>query len=734
MDKAVLCVAAFFFLLLLLTGTVAADDEDVSSSNVSTEYYHNAEAEININQSYANKGDIISYEVDAEFCSPHDEVYIKIDEDVVSSDRVFEVAEVDDIQRSEHLGQAIARDRLGPYCTTSGNIDTTHLQGAKVDIKVSDYLSQVDDRESIWINHQVAQWDINSPEEVYVPGNGLDHAGSVGDHMGEVAVFVLGTDMYYHVTNMTVDEYRDTYNRTDFKVVGGGSDVETESAKNLLTEPGEIGYGIADLSDVVEVVNEPGANSTNPFGEASKNGGLDPRDFSSIKSKHRPLEVAGLENDVRKFNGEVFVDDGATWTAELYGSDEYVIAFIGSDGNTVVESRENSNQNRIESGERGITGLSSGPAEMYTFGPGPDGFFGNGTFLIDDRLRNEIVAQDSALEQFSTTPPSTFENFVRIADAVGELNRTQRRVRETLLNQTVAENNDDLSTSDSFRITTESRVEITDVVPAQLTDNVSGIAPIELGENMFIGGTTNRNPDEATIVVEATEGPSLAELGVGIDDVWNDDHEPDGGEWGVDIQVTEQVEPGNYTIEADDGEVVDEVTVEVFNDTDLPQIDTVDKRGSEILGGVVTINISASDVHSVKVESIPSSWNFSGSQDDSASVSPNGNGGGMSENGSVEWAWSANQPEVNTSVTFDIPETAQAGYYDLTVKAEGQNSTATETLTLSVEDCQFDPVVCNYSSRGTISSAELQTAVGDFISDDIELDDLQAVIDGFVSN
>ncbi|MFP4174975.1 MAG: PGF-CTERM sorting domain-containing protein, partial [Halobacteriales archaeon] len=120
---------------------------------------------------------------------------------------------------------------------------------------------------------------------------------------------------------------------------------------------------------------------------------------------------------------------------------------------------------------------------------------------------------------------------------------------------------DDLIVSEEFRLRDDSSTQINDVVPEELSENATGVTGIEVGETMHIRGTTNRNPEDATIVVEATEGPSLAELGTEVTEEWSND-----GEWNVSIEVPEDVEPGQYTIESDDGERVDEANVTIASE------------------------------------------------------------------------------------------------------------------------------------------------------------------------
>ncbi|MCX2818767.1 plastocyanin/azurin family copper-binding protein [Haladaptatus sp. F3-133] len=105
-----------------------------------------------------------------------------------------------------------------------------------------------------------------------------------------------------------------------------------------------------------------------------------------------------------------------------------------------------------------------------------------------------------------------------------------------------------------------STTRITDVVPKQETDTASGINDIEVGETMVVRGVTNRQPSETAIVVEATEGPTIASVPTAVTDDWGSD-----GEWSVEMDISEDVEPGRYTFQSDDGDRIDEATVNIVD-------------------------------------------------------------------------------------------------------------------------------------------------------------------------
>jgi PGF-CTERM protein len=118
---------------------------------------------------------------------------------------------------------------------------------------------------------------------------------------------------------------------------------------------------------------------------------------------------------------------------------------------------------------------------------------------------------------------------------------------------------------------------MTGVVPAELRDQLSGVHPIEVGETMVIRGDTNRDFEDATIVVEADAGPSIAQLGTAVTDEWGTD-----GVWEVEIEVGEEVEPGNYTMRSDDGERIDEQRVEIVAEGTLEEGERLQNEADQL--------------------------------------------------------------------------------------------------------------------------------------------------------
>ncbi|MCX2817779.1 PGF-CTERM sorting domain-containing protein [Haladaptatus sp. F3-133] len=444
---------------------------------------------------------------------------------------------------------------------TSGltRIDTEFLDDTSIDIYLYgegdqdvDYVGDTDfEQDDVSLEVSQAQITVDSPGQTYVPGQEVDLNGTVSEGVDDVAVFIRDRDNYFHVTNISVDDDDDTYEETDFDL---SEDSNTQDAADIVGQPGVYRYGVIDLQDVVAAQNDPDSETDRPFvgSNVDANAGLTSSDFSSGASVQQSLRVAepSLEGAIETYNGEVFASDDVDITGTLIGPREFVTLFTDSRGNTVVNTYNADRDNgEIDEEDITINSLSTGNVRGTILSPGRDTSFGDGTLSIP---QSEVPAGlEAPLE-------GTVDNFVAVANVAGQ-GRTQSQVTELLLSETVEDAaSDDLIVAEEFRLRDDSSTQIEDVVPSQISDNATGIVDIEVGEEMVVRGTTNRNPDDATIVVEATEGPSLAELGTAVTDEWGYD-----GEWNVTIDVPESVEPGQYTIQSDDGDRISEANVTV---------------------------------------------------------------------------------------------------------------------------------------------------------------------------
>ncbi len=395
-----------------------------------------------------------------------------------------------------------------------------------------------DDEDDDTLNVAEAEITIDSPDRTYVPGQEVDLNGTTSSGVDDVSVFVRDRDNFFHVQTISVDATDDTYEETDIDISDRTESGVTEEAADILGQPGVYRYGVIDTVDVDIAARNTGDAVTG-------DDGLDSSDFSSGASIQQSIRVAEptLELDFMTFGGEVYEDDGIDWQGTLIGPEEYVVLFTDTQGGTDADTFDADSDGTIDEEGFDISDRRTGTVQATAVSPGRDGRFGDGLFS-DGSVATTDRLVDLVEDDF---------------DAIFDRSLTQDQVREILLDETVeAAGSDDLLVAEQFRLTSDSRTQINDVVPTQYEENLTGVADIEVGETAVIRGTTNRNPNDATIVVEATEGPSIAELDVGIADEWEQD-----GVWHVEIEVPEEVEPGNYTIQSDDGERVDEVTVDI---------------------------------------------------------------------------------------------------------------------------------------------------------------------------
>jgi major cell surface glycoprotein (TIGR04216 family) len=427
--------------------------------------------------------------------------------------------------------------------------------------------SFADDQDEATLDVLEAELTIDQPPQTYVPGMEEDITGSITGGVDQVDVFVRDRDNYFLVTSVNTDRSEGNYEETDFDLA---NDAVTQDAEDILGQPGNYRYGVIDGVDVDitalrtgDVVR--GIDQRDPVG-------LDSSDFNGGASTQRSIRVAppSLDADFATYDGQVYKPDGVDVTGEIVGPRDYLVWFADDRGNVQIEQfSADSDNGEIDEESLDLTDLRDGTLEANVLSPGRDTVLGDGTFRLDDELADEAFGGDAGLYDASLS------NFRRIAVALGELDRTQSQVLEVIRDQTVDQaGSDDLIEGQTFRISDDSRTSIETVVPSELEDQLSGIQTIEVGETMVVGGLTNRNPEEATIVVEAEEGPSIAELGTEVTDEWpadDQDDETPGGEWSVEIPVSEEVEPGNYTIRSDDGERIDEQTVTIVAEGTLEE-------------------------------------------------------------------------------------------------------------------------------------------------------------------
>jgi major cell surface glycoprotein (TIGR04216 family) len=103
-------------------------------------------------------------------------------------------------------------------------------------------------------------------------------------------------------------------------------------------------------------------------------------------------------------------------------------------------------------------------------------------------------------------------------------------------------------------------------------------------------------------------------------------------------------------------------------------------------GNTVTVSVSASDVGSIDIGNIPSSWSVASSTESTGNAffGPSGQGDNINSNGNVAWAWGSDQSSVSASVTLNVPSGASTGTVTLDVNA-GAGGSASDSTTVDVD-------------------------------------------------
>ncbi|NHN58744.1 MULTISPECIES: hypothetical protein [Halorussus] len=252
----------------------------------------------------------------------------------------------------------------------------------------------------------------------------------------------------------------------------------------------------------------------------------------------------------RDVAGQVATEDGTvTVRGNATGTDAVLAVLVDRRGRVVTEL-VSVDDRAFEEDDLALvtddgTPLSEGRVVATVLSPGRDGLVGDGEI-------SGVTRAD--LGDFETA----FRDIVGQRVANRTISRTQRQVVELFYDQTVEDaGSDDLLLAEEF-VYTDGRTTIERVLPASALDGTGPVEPIRAGDTVVVRGLTNLRPDDNTIFVEVTEGPSADAFDFGATDTWGTD-----GVWQVELNAT-GVEPGTYTVEADDGDDSDSFVVRVL--------------------------------------------------------------------------------------------------------------------------------------------------------------------------
>lgn len=233
---------------------------------------------------------------------------------------------------------------------------------------------------------------------------------------------------------------------------------------------------------------------------------------------------------VGSVGGELAEGDTLTVRGVAPGARDVAMVFVDERGRVATEVAPVARDNTFEERVR-LDDLGRGRVTAIVAVPGRDGVFGTGSVRGPDG---------------TTTTLDSARAFAQYADTLGDRGLTGEQVVVRIDGDVLrATASDDLVSRQTFRIAAP-RTEVRDVVPAS-APNATGVRPVAAGETTLVRGRTNRNPRDATIVVEVVDdGDVVTDATVRA---WGGD-----GAWTATLALPADLRPGTYTLRTDDGE------------------------------------------------------------------------------------------------------------------------------------------------------------------------------------
>jgi len=449
------------------------------------------------------------------------------DENISSIDYAFAIVEIDGTQ-------------------AVGSIDTAFLDDTSVDIDVfnasdavgTDDQAIVDNNDLVSVDDtefEVVEGDItiDSPGDTYVAGADVDVNGTA-ETADEVAVYARDNGDWLPVTVgdsdgddefITVDS-DDTYEEEDAVLSLSGNN-GGQGGNQILAFAGSYSIGVIDAADAREVTTSSDKSITTS-------------EFSSASSSRRVINVVegDLTADFATINGQIAqeADGEIDVNGTAAGQDDVVVAFVDSRGGTEAITASVDSDNTFDEEDIDISTLAQGTVSAHVISLGRDGVVGNGD--------NASIGQDGV-------EVSDLESYIV---GLGGSGGSGDQIRSRIVANTVeADGSDDLMVSQTFRLN-DATLGINDVYPEGA--QAEGVNPVATGDTLVAAGNTNRQADNAAITIELLDENDDSVL-TGSTDEWGTD-----GQWSATLS-TSDLETGTYTLEADDGESTDRVTVEI---------------------------------------------------------------------------------------------------------------------------------------------------------------------------
>ncbi|MFC6977158.1 HVO_2072 family ArtA-dependent S-layer glycoprotein [Halomicroarcula sp. GCM10025709] len=444
-------------------------------------------------------------------------------------------ADINDVQYAYAIVEIDGGEGVGSIETQyldSASIDTELYQasgttvdyapnGAHIDANLEDTDVSVDDEPSFEVTE--GEISLESPTGAYVVGSEVDVNGTANEGVDDVAIYARDNNDFELVTSGEFDNGGtvisvDSDNSFDVEDVTL-SDGET-GGNDILSLPGTYRLGVIDATDA------------DIDGDGEVDSRLSTSDFNSGVSSTSSIRVTDTE-----LNGTFITYDGdiATQDSQIDvegtapGKSNVVIAFVDERGNAQAHVVSVDSDGTFDEEELNIGTLSEGTVSGHIISSGRDGQFGDNNFDEDDFA-------------------DRIENTYATGSSSG--NQVRDRIVANSIDDTAS---DDLMVTETFRLADG------------LTSIESINSPAEVGGTFEINGTSNRDPEDTTITVELLDA-SGESVTLDSTEEWGTD-----GQWNLSLEVPEGVEPGNYTVESDDGDSTDRVSVQIVEEGSLEE-------------------------------------------------------------------------------------------------------------------------------------------------------------------
>ncbi|NHN58743.1 MULTISPECIES: hypothetical protein [Halorussus] len=464
-----------------------------------------------------------------------------------------------------------------------GQIDTTYLDDTSVDVNLYEAdqnLSEIaddvgDTEDDLSLDISEGELNVDSPAGTYIAGQEIDVRGTAAPGVDDVAVYVRDQGDWELVD---INEDGELSQQDFISVDADGEweerDVTLSQANDILSIPGRYRLGVVEAVDVAQNGNVAETLSTSDFSSATSEqtsiivteptlGGGGNASLAATFGAGSPMALQDQENNTtqpeaeptrnptwvfRTYNEQVAVEDGTVEvTGVAPGLDEVLVVMIDSRGRTVTETvsvddNDVFEEDDIELVTREGRQLNEGQIRGMVIGLGRDTVVGDGVLPgVDDA---DLASLESWIASFGA-------------------GLTQEQVSERITDETTDEaGSDDLTLTQTFRYA-DAATSVSAILPQAQADQPvtpgfqTQVQPIEVGQDIAVRGLTNRRPDDNTITVEVIDGPSASEFDSAATDEWGRN-----GVWSVNLSA-QNVEPGTYTLEVDDGDNTDIVQFEV---------------------------------------------------------------------------------------------------------------------------------------------------------------------------